>query len=462
MMAATAIRATPSTSNILATEGDSIPTSSSSSFSSCHNSDLVSQTTRSIAGSSKRWNISHGSEGLFGQQDDTLNTASSVTTSMAVITPSSDLPPSFLHSVIQTSTNLLGLHADQSQPTLQTSNMTNVTLLPKSKNAGGQPRVCCQSGSGTLHGTYSFAQVLPRNTSLEDDCFHCIWSDNQHICHARMGTYNSFVKHLHLHMSKAVKRKAQDNNCSYKCQWFSCQAWEFNTPNAFVNHVRQNHLETVEAPKLLLCQLPLSQPLPCPPLCQSPDIPQYFLTAHPVQKSPFSTVYKNTQEIPILPDWDDTAPFLPVHNEPQPGYFLGFSGSIFPMSKLMGGQDWHERDASGHLITCKTSSGGPLIQVKKKVKGKLNKPKLTVSADIITAYNRAARRSREKNDRDVLTDLVVPEQQQDEGMKVKNRPSQWIAKKLGRTIGYDLLVGVLEFKEQAIAAGSSHIKQDAK
>lgn len=62
----------------------------------------------------------------------------------------------------------------------------------------------------------------------------------------------------------------------------------------------------------------------------------------------------------------------------------------------MGGQDWHERDSNGHLITCKTSPGDPLIQVKKKIKGKLNKPKLTVSADIVAAYNKAARRRREK------------------------------------------------------------------
>lgn len=61
-----------------------------------------------------------------------------------------------------------------------------------------------------------------------------------------------------------------------------------------------------------------------------------------------------------------------------------------------------------------------------------------------------------------MTDLVVPEQQQAEGMKVKNRSSQWIARKLRMTIGYDLVVGVLEFMERGIAAGSSHIKQDAK
>ncbi|AAW45922.1 hypothetical protein CNBJ0670 [Cryptococcus deneoformans B-3501A] len=383
MMAAMALRATPSTPNILATEGNSIPTSSSSSFLSCHNSDLVSQTTGSIAGSSSnRWNISHGLVGLFGQQDDTLNTASSVTTDMAVIAPASDLPLPPLHPVHQISTNL---HAHQSQTSLQASNGTNVSQLPEHKSAGEQPKVYCHSGSTTLHGNYS------------DDCFQCMWSDSQQICHARMGTYNIFIKHLHLHIFKTIKKKAKDNNCSYKCQWFTCQAWEFNTPSALINHVRQNHLGIVaRAPKFLLCQLPLSQPLPCPPICQSLDIPQYFLTAHPVQKSPFSTVYKNTQEIPILPDWDDTAPFLPVHNEPQPGYFLGFSGSIFPMSKLMGGQDWHERDSNGHLITCKTSPGDPLIQVKKKIKGKLNKPKLTVSADIVAAYNKAARRRREK------------------------------------------------------------------
>lgn len=180
MMAAMALRATPSAPNILATEGNSIPTSSSSSFLSCHNSDLVSQTTGSIAGSSSnRWNISHGLVGLFGQQNDTLNTASSVTTDMAVIAPASDLllPP--LHPVHQISTNL---HAHQSQTSLQASNGTNVSQLPEHKSAGEQPKVYCHSGSTTLHGNYS------------DDCFQCMWSDSQQICHARMGTYNIFIK----------------------------------------------------------------------------------------------------------------------------------------------------------------------------------------------------------------------------------------------------------------------------
>lgn len=212
-----------------------------------------------------------------------------------------------------------------------------------------------------------------------------------------------------------------------------------------------------EAPNLLLCLLQLSQPSPCLPLCQSPDIPQYVLTVHPVQKSPFYAIYKNTQEIPILPDWDDTAPFLPMHNEPQSGYFSGFSGSIFPMSKLVGSKNWHGRHSIRHLVTCKTSSGGLLIQVKRKVKGKLNKPKLIVSADTIAAYHRATKGRRGRKCRDVSTGLAVSEQQQHEGMKVKNKCSQWIARKLGRTIGYDLVSGILELERQT-TEGSPHIR----
>ncbi|WVQ91901.1 hypothetical protein IAS59_005706 [Cryptococcus gattii] len=289
-----------------------------------------------------------------------------------------------------------------------------------------------------------------------------MWSYGQHVCDARMGTYNNFIKHLYLHISKSIQRKTEGNNCSCKCQWFACQAWDFNTPSALVNHVRQIHLKTFEeAPKLLICLLPLSQPSSCLPLCQSSDIPQYFLTVHPVQKSPFHTIYKNTLEIPILPDWDDTAPFLPMHNEPQSGYFSGVSGSIFPMSKLVGSKNWHGRHSAGHLVTCKTSSGGPLIQVKRKVKGKLNKPKLIVSADTIAAYHRATKGRRGRKGRDVSTDLVVSEQQQDQGMKVKNKCPQWIASKLGRTIGYDLVAGILEFERQTIE-GSPHIRQDIR
>lgn len=205
-----------------------------------------------------------------------------------------------------------------------------------------------------------------------------------------------------------------------------------------------------KAPKLLLCLLQLSQPSPCLPLCQSPDIPQYVLTVHPVQKSPFYAIYKNTQEIPILPDWDDTAPFLPMHNEPQSGYFSGFSGSIFPMSKLVGSKNWHGRHSIRHLVTCKTSSGGLLIQVKRKVKGKLNKPKLIVSADTIAAYHRATKGRRGRKCRDVSTGLAVSEQQQHEGMKVKNKCSQWIARKLGRTIGYGLVSGILELESRLL------------
>ncbi|ADV24434.1 Hypothetical Protein CGB_I3700W [Cryptococcus gattii WM276] len=259
MLAATAVP-TPSTPNIL--------------------------TASSIAGSSNKWNSSHRSEGLFGQQDNTLNSTTSVTTNMAVITSSSDLYLPLLHPAHQTSTNF---NAHQHLPSLQASNRTNATLLHKSKGAYEQPKVYYQSGSTTPHNTYIFTQGLPRSTSSpEDGCIHCMWSYGQHVCDARMGTYNNFIKHLYLHISKSIQRKTEGNNCSCKCQWFACQAWDFNTPSALVNHVRQIHLKTFEeSPKLLICLLPLSQPSSCLPLCQSSYIPQYFLTVHPVQKVTF-------------------------------------------------------------------------------------------------------------------------------------------------------------------------------
>lgn len=194
MLAATAVIDTPSTPNILATEGDLIPSSSSSSssFSSFHNFGLVSQTASSIAGSSNKWNSSHRSEGLFGQQDDTLNTTSSVTTNMAVITSSSDLHLPHLHSAHQTSTNF---HVHQHLPSLQASDRTNATLLHKSQGAYEQPQVYYQSGSTIPHDTYILAHGLPRSTSSpEDGYIHCMWSYGQHVCDARMGTYNNFIK----------------------------------------------------------------------------------------------------------------------------------------------------------------------------------------------------------------------------------------------------------------------------
>ncbi|WWD22127.1 hypothetical protein CI109_106616 [Kwoniella shandongensis] len=209
------------------------------------------------------------------------------------------------------------------------------------------------------------------------------------------------------------------------------------------------------------------------------SVPPYLISCPPVrpwpQGRPDHYVLPNRPrlrdfDVPIVPDRTDDIVFWPVCGDAPPGDLDPCTSSIFPPNKRR--EEQQQQQSSQREHSNKQPEQQPIIPsasrvharpftIRKKVEGKLGRPRLAVAADIWVAHQRKIKakecrrlaKGKEKmvDEKDVKEEEVKEKPFDQE--KIRAAAQRIAAKKVGRWIGIEFWKEVLAFEAEGVALG---------
>ncbi|OCF37471.1 hypothetical protein I316_00595 [Kwoniella heveanensis BCC8398] len=178
--------------------------------------------------------------------------------------------------------------------------------------------------------------------------------------------------------------------------------------------------------------------------------------------------------LPIVPDrTDEDVPFHPTCGEASPGYFVGFSCSIFPPNKAEDGLPVMQSltDRKGRPIVPTSSRAGQHpFTIRKKATGKdgdiiPGRPRLIVPADVYAErqktidaekkmrLKRRLRRKMLRNDWETKDEALKATLKKLSHEQTRRAGMRLAAKKVGSSVGYAFWKEVVRFEAEVIGAG---------